>query len=132
MVASRQDKTIAGILFAHSLLGGAWVLWTAAKLGFPLNFLVANLGLTGIGLFAAIGWSWRRRWAQILAAVFYAMQVPYVRTATVKFSFTLGLSAIVSFGWINGGAFGLNVFDLPMLLWVIYRFSRRRDLRLDR
>jgi hypothetical protein len=116
-----QDKVIAGILVAHGLLGAAWTYSAASQLGFPALFLISNLALVAIGITAGICCFKGFRWAALLGMLFFAIQLLHVATPSFRFSFTLGLNFIISFGWFGSGQIGINLFALAMLLWVSFR-----------
>ena len=116
-----QDKLIASILIAHSLLGSLWTYSASEQLGFPPGFLASNLALSAAGLAAGIGYWNRRRWAAILGILFLAVQLFHIVTPTFQFSFTLGLNLNIDLGWIESGVLGINLFALVMLLWLSHR-----------
>lgn len=122
-----QEKVIAGTLIAHGLLGAIWTYSIASRLESPANFFLSNLSLATIGISAGIGWISRRRWGAMLGMFFFAVQLIHIVTPTLRWSFTLGFDFTVSFGWIDSGNFGINVFALTMLVW-----SASRLVALDR
>ena len=116
-----QDKVIAGILLAHGLFGAAWTYFVASQLGFPAIFMISNLVLVAIGIAAGIGRFKGFYWAALLGMLFFAIQLLHIATPSFRFSFTLGLNFIISFGWFGSGQIGINLFALAMLLWVSFR-----------
>ena len=116
-----QDKIIGGVMLAHGSLGILWTIWIASKIGFPHQFIVANLALAAMGIGAGIGWFKRRRWAIYLGLAFFFVQLVHVLTPTFQWSFTLGFNLNVALGWFSGGEIGLNLFALAMLIWLRVR-----------
>ena len=117
MQLKKQDKFIAGILIAHGLLGAIWTYSIASRLESPASFFLSNLALAAVGVTAGISSLRRRRWGAILGMVFFAVQLLHIVTPTLRWSFTLGLDLTVSFGWIETGDLGVNLFALAMLVW---------------
>ena len=115
-----QDKIIAGLLLAHGVLGGAWVVSVGYHSGFPLLFTVSNSVLAAAGIVSAVGIFRRQRWAVVLGLVFLAVQVFHIATPTFSFSFTLGLNAVVSAGW-GSTVLGLNIIALSLFIWLLIR-----------
>lgn len=116
-----QDKSIAGILLAHSALGILWTLWITFQHGFPAEFLAANLILAATGIAAGIGWLKRRRWAAYFGILFFLVQLVHVLTPAFQWSFTLGFNLNIALGWFSTGELGINLFALVMLVWVSVR-----------
>jgi hypothetical protein len=115
---TKQDKIIAGITLAQGLLGVAWTLAIASRLGFPVLFLVCNLVLAAAGIISGIGCFKGLRWAAVVGLIFFGVQVLQVVTPTFQFSFSLGFKFIVSMGWIDSGKVGVNLIAAWMTLWI--------------
>ena len=132
-----QDRLIAGVLAFHGTTGIAWTLWTASKIGYPPLFIVINLMLAIIGIVASIGCFRGNNRAAPLGQLFWGAQLIHFASSSFNFSFTLGLNLDISFGWINFGQVGVNIFALLMMIWLARRMNNpesslwcRQDIRL--
>jgi len=122
-----QDKIVAGAMLFHGSFGILWTFWAARQIGFPPVFVAANLVLAAVGIAAGIGWFMQRRWSVHLGIAFFLAQLVHILTPAIQWSFTLGFNLTVSFGWINSGEFGLNLFALAMLLWLRARVITQKN-----
>jgi hypothetical protein len=118
---SRQDKAIGYILLAHSTLGLIWAFWVAAQTGFPVVFLVSNICLAALGVAAGTAIFRQHTWAIRLSVVFYLAQLLHLVSPVVHWSFTLGLSFVVTFGVLKNAQIGVNLYALGMLFWLSAR-----------
>ncbi|RDI99024.1 hypothetical protein DVT68_11075 [Dyella solisilvae] len=118
---AKADKIISAILLTHGAWGCAWAAHIGASYGYPLGFLIPNMTLALAGVIAGTGCFLGKRWAANLGLIFWSIQLFQILTPAFRFSFTLGLNAVVSVGWFGFGQIGLNLFALAMLWWLAAR-----------
>ena len=124
---NRQDKIIAGIQLARSLLGALWLGFTASGMSYPWTFLFPNLALVALGIAAAIGSLRQRRWGILGGLLFFALQLIQVSHPPFGFSFTLGLNVSI------GGDWGATYVSVNLLALIMFLWSwRRAHVRLAR
>ncbi|HUA79536.1 MAG TPA: hypothetical protein VL997_04130 [Dyella sp.] len=116
-----SDKIISGALLTHGLYGCVWTIQLASSHGYPGLFLLPNTMLALAGVVAGIGCFRGKRWAAYTGLVFWGIQIIDILTPTFQFSFTLGLNAVLAAGWYGVGQFGVNIFALILLLWLLAR-----------
>lgn len=116
-----QDKIIAFLLIAHGVVGIVWTCLIAWQWGHPPLFVGSNLLLAGIGIAAGIGWMRQRKYAAYVATLFYLVQLVHIATPEFSWSYTLGIHVVITAGWYDEGAIGVNLYALAMWVWVSAR-----------
>lgn len=124
MLLTRQDKVIASIQTAHSLIGLAWVYSSYVNISSTTTFLCTNIALVALGIISAVGSLQRQSWGIYGGLLFFAIQLFHVVSPLLQFSFTLGFNLIVSAGF-GSAQIGLNVFALTMFVWSWWRSYAR-------
>lgn len=120
---TRQDKAIALLLAALSLVGAAVEIWRGLDLGLEAMRALTSLALVAIGLAGAYGSLKGRRGGALLGNLFFLAQIPHFESPELVFSPALEPTLVVSAVYAGSGLIGVNLIATGMFVWSSIRMA---------
>lgn len=121
-----QDRIIAAMLLVYGLANGALLAYMATVVPLPAGFLAASVALAGAGIVAGAGSLRGLRWARILSALFFLVQVAHAALPTLGASLVLGIHFTVSVTGTQGEPIGIDPIAVTLLAWSLVRLALER------